>query len=161
MTLQRLRPGLQVVADHAVPGTQLLALSATFANDKRTARIVVIENGVIDAWLGVPLDRVVDALQTMVARVRAEGRVPVLTGFSRQALGGTMTAQSMLLRDWYDTAVRSAAADANVTFADWGAVQFGGAGDLMDFVHPAKPYSDRLVEQLAAALDRAVPECAL
>ena len=43
------------------------------------------------------------------------------------------------MRDWYDTAVKSAAADANVAFADWGAVQFGGAGDLMDFVHPAKP----------------------
>ena len=46
------------------PAPNSSPLSATFATDTRSARIVVIENGVIDAWLGVPLDQVIDALQT-------------------------------------------------------------------------------------------------
>lgn len=55
MTLQRLRPGIEVIADHSVAGKQLAALATVFPNEARSARIVVIENGVIDSWYGLPV----------------------------------------------------------------------------------------------------------
>src|SRR5689334_19245628 len=46
MTLQRIRPGFNVVADHAVAGTMLSMLYPSFDAAARSARFVVIENGV-------------------------------------------------------------------------------------------------------------------
>jgi len=66
-----------------------------------------------------------------------------------------INAEQLLRRDLYDSAVKLVAADMKVPVADWGAVRFDGAGDLQDGIHPARAYSDRLVEQLAATLDAA------
>lgn len=159
MTLQRLRPGLQVVADHSAAGTMLAMLYPEFAASPRTARFVVIENGVIDAWRGASVQRILNTYGAMIERVRSEGRVPVLTGFSRQSIGGVLKAEDISRRDSYDAAVKNYATELDVAFADWGGVQFGGPSDLLDFVHPNKTYSDRLVEQLALTLDKVAPEC--
>ncbi|MDM0109037.1 SGNH/GDSL hydrolase family protein [Variovorax sp. J22R24] len=160
MTLQRLRPNLQVTADHAVAGTMLTMLAPTFDGAPRTARYVVIENGVIDSWQGIPVPLFLSTYSAMISQLRAEGRVPVLTGFARQAVGGLLSQQDVTERDLYDALLKNYAAEQNVAFADWGAVRFDGPADLMDFVHPDKTYSDRLVEQLATTLDTIAPECA-
>ena len=158
-TLQRLRPGLSVLADHSVAGTELAMLYPEFASDPRTARYVVIENGVIDAWHGAAIQPFLNTYGAMIEQLHSEGRVPVLTGFARQAMGGVLTGEDIARRDSYDTDVRGYAIALNVAFADWGAVQFDGESDLLDFVHPNKTYSDRLVEQLALTLDKVAPEC--
>jgi len=160
MTLQRLRPKMQVVADHAVAGTMLSMLAPDFAASPRSARYVVIENGVIDSWKGVGVPVLLSNYGAMIGQIRSEGRVPVLTGFARQAIGGALTDDSIRRRDTYDALLKSYAAEQGVAFADWGAVRFDGPADLTDFVHPNKTYSDRLVEQLATTLDRVAPECA-
>jgi len=157
-TLQRLRPGLQIVADHSVPGTTLSMLYSKFADDPRMARYVVIENGVIDAWQGVPLQPFLNTYSVLIEKLRSEGRVPVLTGFSRQT--GPIKGGDVLLRDGFDAAVGGLAAASGVAFANWGDVPFNGSSDLLDTVHPNKAYSDRLVEQLALTLDKVAPECA-
>ncbi|MDM0078253.1 SGNH/GDSL hydrolase family protein [Variovorax sp. J2P1-59] len=159
MTLQRLRPGLQVVADHAVPGTTLLVQMQGFADSPRTARYVVIENGVIDSWQGYSIDLMLASYSVMIEQLRSEGRVPVLTGFSHQSVGGTVSADNILRRDAYYGIIKNFAGQMGVAFADWGSVPFNGPSDLLDFVHPNKVYSDRLVEQLASTLDQVAPEC--
>ena len=159
MVLQRGLPGWRVVADHSAPGTMLVTLGAGFAASERVARYVVIENGVIDAWRGVPLDWFLSRYGRMVEQIRSEGRVPVLTGFSRQTLGGVLRLEAIARRDIYDAAIKRFASESNVAFADWGAVAFEGASDLTDFVHPRRSYSDRLVAQLAQTLGALAPDC--
>ncbi len=49
------------------------------------------------------------------------------------------------------------ATNNGVAFADWGSVPFFGAWVLIDFVHPNKNYSDRLIFRLALTLDMLAP----
>ena len=156
MVLHDKRPAL-TLADHSAPGTLLLALGTHFANDTRTGHWVVIENGVIDAWQGQNIAVFEQTLRGMIDYVRAEGREPIVTGFSQQvvtpaaSVGGTQ----LVRRVQYNALVQSIAADMHVPFADWSAVPFHGDGDLQDGIHPARAYSDRLIDQLAATFDAA------
>lgn len=159
MTLQRIRPGFKVVADHAVAGTMLSMLYPSFASHPRGARFVVIENGVIDSWRGLSPLTMQAMYSSMIEKLRAEGRVPVLTGFSRQTLDGVLSGEQIVRRDPYDAFFKNYAGSVDVAFADWGSVRFDGPVDLLDGVHPNKTYSDRLVEQLASTLDTLAPEC--
>jgi hypothetical protein len=161
MTFQRIRPGFKVVEDHAVAGTMLSMLYPSFGTDSRSARFVVIENGVIDAWRGVSPFTMQEMYRSMFEKLRSEGRVPVLTGFSRQSLGGVLDAEQIGRRDPYDAFVKNYASSVDVAFADWGSAWFDGPADLLDGVHPNKTYSDRRVEQLASTLDKLAPECAV
>lgn len=151
--LMRKYPGLTLV-DHAVPAMQLTDLAARFEASSRTGRWVVIENGVIDAWRNVQAAVFVQTLQRMIERVRAEGREPVLTGFSRQVVASSLHIhkQQLLRRDQYDLLVHRLAQTMKVPFVDWGAVRFDGARDLTDGVHPGPAYSQRLHDRLGAAL---------
>ncbi|SEB22508.1 SGNH/GDSL hydrolase family protein [Variovorax sp. YR216] len=159
MTLQRIRPNLLVVADHSVLGMSLGDLAPPFPYFTRTAHIVIIENGVIDAWSGKSINTVIYEYYTIIQKVREEGRVPVLTGFSHQALGGPLNYVSLQLRDYYDSVIQAIAVNTRVPFADWGSVPFYGAWDLVDFVHPNKNYSDRLIGRLAMTLDPLTTNC--
>lgn len=153
MVLHALRPEL-AVTDKAVAGTSLQQLAARFYNDPRSAYLVVIENGVIDSWQGLPPEDLTALLRGMVEYLRAEGRAPVLTGFSHQ-VAGVLTPVSLERRDAADAAVRALATELQVPFADWGAARFDGPSDLQDTVHPGRAYSDRLIERLALVLDAA------
>ncbi|OUM03477.1 hypothetical protein A8M77_05290 [Variovorax sp. JS1663] len=159
MVLQLFRPNLLVVADHSIAGQSLADLATPFPYLTRSAHFVVIENGVIDAWQGKSINTVISDYYHIIQQLRAEGRVPVLTGFARQARGGELGQYSLLLRDYYDAVLRSIASNTGVPFADWGAVPFFGAWDLVDFVHPNKNYSDRLIAQLGLALDPLTTHC--
>ncbi len=151
--LMRRHPGLTLV-DHAVPAVLLTELAQRFDAAPRTGRWVVIENGVIDAWRNVKPAVFVQTLHDMLVRVRAEGREPVLTGFSRQVEtpGLYIRKEQLTRRDQYDLLVRRLAQTMNVPFVDWGAVRFDGAGDLSDGVHPGLAYSNRLHDRLGATL---------
>jgi hypothetical protein len=158
MTLQRIRPNL-VFTDHSVLGMSLADLAPPFPYFTRTAHFVIIENGVIDAWAAKPINTVIYEYYVMIQRVRDEGRIPVLTGFSHQALGGPINHVSLQLRDFYDSVIQSIVTNTGVPFADWGSVPFYGAWDLIDFVHPNKNYSDRLIGRLAMTLDPLTTNC--
>ncbi|CAN7739434.1 SGNH/GDSL hydrolase family protein [Variovorax sp. LjRoot84] len=158
MTLQLVRPNLLVVADHSVGGMSLGELAANFAGLTRSAHYVIIENGVIDAWQGRNINTVIGEYYAIIQKVRDEGRVPVLTGFSRQSRGELNYFQ-LQLRDFYDTVVQAIATNTNTTFADWGSVPFYGSWDLVDTVHPNKNYSDRLIGRLALTLDAITTSC--
>ena len=158
MTLQRIRPNL-VFTDHSAQGMRLLDLAPAFPLVSRSAHFVIIENGVIDAWQGANINTTINEYYAIIQRVRDEGRVPVLTGFSRQSRGGPMGYGDLLRRDFYDSVVQAIAANTGVAFADWGSVPFYGAWDLLDFVHPNKNYSDRLIGRLAMTLDPLTTNC--
>jgi lysophospholipase L1-like esterase len=147
--LKRLRPAYRIV-DHSAAGETANARMATFVNDTPGTRLVVLEDGMNDATLQLAYEQ---PLRTMVQRAKALAATPIVTGLSHTRAG------AVPLRDAYDQVARSVAADEGAVFADWGAVRFDAA-DMADDVHPAQAYSTRLVEQLAAALDRAAPECA-
>ena len=153
MVLHSLRPELTVI-DKAVAGTSLRALSERFYNDPRAGRVIVIENGVIDSWQGHPAEDFTRLLRGMVDYLRAEGRVPVITGFSHQ-VPGVLSPSSLEHRAELNAAAAALAAELGVGFADWSAVRFDGTGDLLDGVHPGRAYSDRLIERLALTIDAA------
>lgn len=160
-TVKRLRP-LWSIDDRTLNGQTTAALITKFYGDPRVSRVVVIENGIIEAWRNEPM---VANLRSMANYVRGEGRIPILTGLSRFAVhvdadpGYTMTQAMVNQRDAFDAQIKAMATDERITFADFGAATFSGASDLMDTVHPTKGYSDRLVTQLIAALDVVAPEC--
>lgn len=171
-TLARLLPGVAVV-DRSVSGVSLHDLRDGYLNpyvpdgharppferELRTTRVVVIGNGLVEAALQHPAPELADtvaALASVVATVRAEGRIPVVAGFPQLAEGPhrdlTITAQDLeRRRETYAAFVRFTR-DAGVLFADVGTAAFSGRADLVDGLHPSKPYSDRLTARLAAAV---------
>jgi hypothetical protein len=153
MTLQLFRQNLLVVADHSVEGMSLGVLAPLV----RSAHYVIIENGVIDAWQERNINTVIGEYYAIIQKVRVEGRIPVLTGFSRQSRGGELNSFQVQLRDFYEAILQSIA--TNTTFADWGQVPFFGAWDLRDFAHPNKNYSDRLIFKLTLTLDTLTANC--
>ncbi|MDM0072521.1 hypothetical protein [Variovorax sp. J31P207] len=132
---------------------------AVFPGLPRSGHFVIIENGVIDAWEGKNINTVIYDYYALIQRVRDEGRIPVLTGFSHQALGGELNYFNLRFRDFYDTIVQAVAINTSTTFADWGRVPFYGAFDLIDFVHPNRNYSNRLIGRLAMTLDPLTTNC--
>ncbi|MBT2322554.1 SGNH/GDSL hydrolase family protein [Variovorax paradoxus] len=158
----QLRPHWRVV-NKAVAGTKLATLSRTFNNDYRNTRFVVIENGNIDSWSGVGgLILIAAALPEMLEYVKAEGRVPVITGLSRvYAHPGTlMDAAGVAGNAMFNAALKTFAAERSVAFADWATVEFAADGaDVPDGIHPRDAYSVRLVQRLVETMDRIAPEC--
>lgn len=151
---QKKRPALSFV-DHSAPEVLLTELGRRFDGLPRRGRWVVIQAGVVDAWRNVEPARYVQTLEALIERVRAEGREPVLTGFSRQVAAPALHIRKaqLIRRDQYDALTRIVAARQKVHFVDWGAVPFRGADDLQDGVHPGFDYSNRLFEKLVAALE--------
>lgn len=147
-TLRRLRPGY-TVDDLTVNGETATERSRSFGKERRAARFVVIGHGINDVARGLELEA---ALRRMIAISREEGREVVLTGLSRQPL-------SVPGRTEGDATIRRLAKELRVAYADWGAVPFA-RNEMTDVLHPAKPYSDRLVQRIVDTLDRLAPECA-
>ena len=156
MVLQRTRPAYRIV-DRSVAGTRLDALAAKFDREDLTGGdVVVVENGVIDSWFEAPIGEFLTNIDKVVERIRIEGRIPVITGFSHQVVGDMLTKSAIARRDFYNMALKLECASSHVVFADWGSAMFGGTAELLDTVHPGKVYSDRLVERLASAIDQAL-----
>lgn len=152
------RPKWQV-EDRAVGGTALLALSGVFHSQPRSARIVVLENGAIDAWMGVPVSTVLATYSAMVDTIRAEGRVPIVTGYAHQRLGA-LDAGALARRDEHDGALKTFMLERGVAFVDLGAVAWSpDEANLPDSMHPGPEYSARLADRLLSTLDRVAPEC--
>lgn len=146
--IERLRPAYVVTDRTQHGGSAHLQLEA-FLNDTFDSHVVVIQFGINDAAHGYEYET---PLRAMVRRVKATGRVPVVTGLSR-IIGRTKS------RDEYNEVARKVASEEGAVFADWGEAAFG-EWDMQDVVHPAQAYSTRLVERLVQALDVAAPECA-
>lgn len=148
------------VDDRTKPGQSLLALSYIFANDSRSSRFVVVENGVIDSWYG---DAIGERLKGIVDYIKAEGRIPVITGYSRQVVRtdrfAWLDASQVANHDAWNAAAKYVADQTGAVFADWSSVRFDGEVDIADAVHPAEAYSMRLSAALISALDKASPEC--
>ena len=152
--LRARRPGWRI-EDRSVPGESLAQLAERFRNDPRDARVVIIGSGIAEGWAG---ESVLVHLPWMVQTVRYEGRIPLLTGFSRQLPNDFMTPEMLAGRDHADAEARQLASELEVEFADFGAA---GPVALADEVHPSAAYSLRLTDRLVAALDRVAPECSL
>jgi len=169
-TLRRLRPDY-AIHDHTASGVSMQMLidgytppfedgaspRAAFAQYPRTGRVVVVENGVIDSWqngANFPAN-----LNAAISTIKAEGRKPVIAGFSKQAIKtgdqAYITQEMLTRRDSYNETAKSVAASTGSIFADMGLAEFSGASDIVDNVHPTKAYSDRLMNRLAVAIDQA------
>ncbi len=153
------RPKYRVV-DESRPGQSLYAFMWDIANRPRDTKFVVVESGVIDSWVAVPVgQRLLDVIDFL----KAEGRTPILTGYARQTVRdgkwAWLTADQLAFHNEWNEAVRYVAQQTGVEFADWGSVPMYGGTDIIDAVHPTEAYSQRLSAALIAAMDRAAPEC--
>jgi lysophospholipase L1-like esterase len=146
-TLHRLRPSYRI-EDLTVNGETATERSRLFEKEHRSARFVVIGHGINDVARGLSLEL---ALRRMIAISREEGREVILTGLSRQPISVPGRAEG-------DATIRHLAKELHVEYADWGGVPFA-RNEMADVIHPAKPYSDRLVQRIADALDRLAPQC--
>lgn len=145
--LTRMRPMYRVV-DKTVPGNSVQMRMSGFLSEQFDTRFVVIQFGINDGGNGFDYR---EPLRTLVQRVKALGKTPIVTGLSH-------VRGAPAWRDSYDALARQVAEEEGAIFADWGAAAFDPA-DMADDVHPAQAYSLRLVEQLVRALDKAAPEC--
>lgn len=150
--LKAQRPAWRI-DDRTVPGQSLAKVAKGFHNDPRDARVVVIESGIAEGWSG---RTVLAHLPWMIEAVRFEGKIPVLTGYSRQTPNAFMTPDKLAGRDRIDDEAKRLARDMDVEFADFGSA---GPVELIDEVHPTEEYSRRLTAKLIEALDRVAPEC--
>lgn len=147
-TLRRIRPAYNVI-DNSRDGNSVLLDLHRFLNSSFDTRFVVIEYGINDAGHGFIYE---EPLRSMVRRVKATGREPIVTGLSR-------TTDELSNRIEYNAAARRVAEQEGALFADWDSVRFDKS-EMMDRVHPAQPYSTRLAERIVEVLDKAAPECA-
>lgn len=145
--IARLRPMYRVV-DRTVPGNSVQLRMQGFLGEELDARFVVLQFGINDGGNGFNYR---EPLRSMVQRVKALGKTPVITGLSH-------VKGAPKWRDDYDALAHQVAQEEGAIFADWGAVSHPDA-DFADGVHPGQAYSTRLVEQLVRALDAAAPEC--
>ncbi|SFQ43148.1 SGNH/GDSL hydrolase family protein [Variovorax sp. 770b2] len=146
--VHRMRPAYTVV-DNAGDGDFALRKLQSFLNSSLDTRFVVIEYGMNDAGNGLAYEA---PLRSMVRRVTAAGRKPIVTGLSH-------VVDEVPNRDAYDAVARRVAAEEGALFADWDSVPFDKS-QMMDGVHPSQPYSTRLAERIVEVLDKAAPECA-
>lgn len=146
-TLKRLRPRY-TVQDYSLNGETATLRARTFEGERRAGRFVVIEHGINDTMQNQPLEA---SLRTMIETLRREGRVAILTGLSRQPV-------SIPGRASANRAIRRLSDELRVPFADWDGVRYA-PDEMADVLHPAKPYSDRLVQSIVDVLDRLAPEC--
>lgn len=147
-TLRRIRPRY-TVEDRTVNGETASDRSKSFGGEPRSARFVVLGHGINDVARNLELE---PALRRMVTIARAEGRMVILTGLSRQPVAVPGRAQG-------DATVRRISTELQVGFADWGSVPYE-RHEMADVLHPGKLYSDRLVQRIAESLDQMAPECA-
>ena len=150
--LKAQRPAWRI-DDRTVPGQSLAKVAKGFHSDPRDARVVVIESGIAEGWSG---GTVLTHLPWMIEAVRFEGKIPVLTGYSRQTPNDFMTPDKLAGRDRIDDEAKRLARDMDVEFADFGSA---GPVELIDEVHPTEDYSLRLTAKLIETLDRVAPEC--
>jgi len=145
--LHQARPGW-TIDDQSFNGQSAHGQLQTFLNQSLTSRVQVIEWGVNDTLIeGTNYEQ---DLRAIVARVQSLNKKPLITGL--------IQAPGLTHRDEFDAIARRVASDMGAEFADWGAVQQNG-DETLDHLHPNQAYSLRLVDQLAAALDRIAPEC--
>ncbi|MDR6538843.1 SGNH/GDSL hydrolase family protein [Variovorax soli] len=147
--IKRLRPAY-TVTDRSMPGNYVTMRMPGFLAEIIDARFVVLEFGMNDGGNGFDYR---EPLRSMVQRVKALGKTPIVTGLSR-------VRGAPPWRDAYDALAHQVATEEGATFADWGAVPYSDA-DMADDVHPAQSYSTPLAEKIVRALDAVAPECAL
>jgi hypothetical protein len=139
--------------DHTMPGRRLLDLIPLITPIQFfTTRYTVIEHGVIDSWQGFD---VIENYRKVIARIRAEGSTPIVTGFSHQVVCPALTPEHLYLRSLQVAKLRILCKELNVLYCDLDTVEFHGEGDLIDGVHPARAYSDRLVIRIGETLKEA------
>lgn len=145
--LKRMRPAYTVV-DNSVNSSTAAQRAKTFPGSPRTTRFVVLQHGVNDALLGSDL---ATPLYEMAEISKREGRIPIITGLSRQIRKIKQIA-------YYDLVTQQVAIASNSLFANWRSVEYSPA-DMADEMHPGQAYANRLMERLVAVLDQAAPEC--
>lgn len=133
------------------------------------ADVIVVESGVIDAWLTArdnlwSISETVDyygRLDSIRRKVASEGAQLVITGLARQHVfpeGSPqhfITTGMVMERNNFDTTARHYATENAILFADIGAARFDGAADIVDTVHPTQAYSSRMAERLATTVKQA------
>lgn len=146
-TLKRLRPKY-TVHDVSLNGETAAQRARTFESEQRSGHFVIIAHGINDAMQRLPVEA---SLRQMIEIARREGREVILTGLSRQPVPIAGRASA-------DQTMRRLASELSVPFADWDAVKYSPK-EMADVLHPAKQYSDRLVQSIVKVLDRLAPEC--
>lgn len=158
----RLRPKYRVV-DRTVSGQTAKALAEVFSTQTRDTYFVVVENGQPDAW-GATGEPPHEYLADVARKVKSEGRVPMLTGWSHivtQSEAWRAVPQAWVdSRAYWEPYVRHVADRDGTIFIGIGDAPFYGASDIMDNVHPTHAYAERMILRVIAAADAILPECA-
>lgn len=143
LTAPKLDPKLKATTHTVIGGTAQAALPQ-FLQAPLAAQFIVIEYGTNEANSQQPL---APALRSMLDRVKALGRTPVLTGLSRA------TAGDAAYHATFTALVEQLAGEYGAVYANWPAVQFDGPSDLQpDGVHPADAYAQRLADAVSQKL---------
>lgn len=143
--IKRLRPAF-TVTDRTAPGLTATGLANSFASERLTARIVVLQPGTNDAGQGLSVEQ---PYQSLIRIAHDAQRSVVVTGLSRISEPTPAWVESA-------AAIERIATGAGAIYANWPAVE----AELADGLHPTQAGSHALVDSLVRALDLAAPECA-
>lgn len=123
------------------------------------ASIVVIEQGGIDALVGISVESFEANLRTAVAHLQAQGRTVVLTGIVKAPEGPVFTASVLAITAQMTAVTYRVARETGATHAGWDTVEFAGLSETLDGIHRTQPASNRLVSRLAAVIDPHLSGC--
>lgn len=149
-----LRPSW-VVNNHALGGSTLRQTLQGFAGLPRTGRYVILEHGGNDALeLRSPAEFEAD-LREVIRIVRAEGRVPVLTGIvDLPGDPAFFTAPVRVRMGELNAVTLVVAAELGLQHAGWREDYRGPVDVIFDQIHRTQEASDRLAALVVAAIER-------
>lgn len=120
----------------------------------KTGRFQVIAVGGNDALVGNSAAGYEAGLREAVRIIRADGRVPIITGIVNAPPGEVFTPAVLALRDEMNAITLRLAKELGVVHAGWGE-DYRGEGDVIaDRIHRTQEASDRLAALLVAAIER-------
>lgn len=169
--MARLQPSWQI-QDNSIQGLSLFSLvnghqaryierlkayglpGAPFATQARTARVMVIELGGIDALELRDLATFEADLRGLVQLLHQEGRVVVLTGIVQVPVGEIYTAERIAHARAINAITLAVAGELGAMHAGWGEAPFAGEADTLDGIHRTQAASDALVARLIATIRR-------
>lgn len=123
------------------------------------ASVVVIEQGGIDALVGIPVETFEANLRAAVAHLQAQGRTVVLTGIVKAPAGPVFTSDVLSVTERMTEVTYRVARETGATHAGWDTVEFHGLPETLDGIHRTQPASNRLVSRLAAVIDPHLASC--
>lgn len=162
MYLSDIRPDW-ILDDRAVGGHSLAALAygnkypiigtPPFDVVTHPSSIILIELGGNDAYIGYTAEQFEYNLRWAVSTIRANGKIPVLTGIVPFEPGPVFTASVVAKDVSFNSIIHKVAKELNIVDAYIDTVDFNPKVDTIDQIHRTEPALIKIIDRIALTID--------